>query len=166
MRPLRGVVSDMGVTTAARRIEELYRDQGTRMWRALLAYTGNPDIASDALAEAFTQAIARGEDVKDPASWIWTAAFRIGAGQLKDERRGVPFGTLDMDYDVADPVPHLFEALSRISPNQRLAVVLHDYADRPTEEIAHILGITRPTVHVHLSKGRQRLRQLLEEADG
>ena len=52
-----------------------------------------------------------------------------------------------------------------ISPHQRLAIVMHDYADRPTDEIARVLGVTRPTVHVHLSQGRKRLRDLLEPTD-
>jgi DNA-directed RNA polymerase specialized sigma24 family protein len=43
--------------------------------------------------------------------------------------------------------------------------VFHDYADRPTSEIAELLGISRATVHVHLSVGRRRLRQLLEVRD-
>ena len=65
-----------------------------------------------------------------------------------------------------DPVPELVAALARISPNQRLAVILHDYADRPTDEVAQIVGASRATVHVHLSQGRRRLRKLLEDRDG
>lgn len=56
-------------------------------------------------------------------------------------------------------------ALAHISPNQCLAVLLHDYADRPTDEIATILGSSRTTVHVNLSQGRRRLRKLLEVHD-
>lgn len=72
---------------------------------------------------------------------------------------------LDVTYDMAEPIPQLVQALAKISPNQRLAVVMHDYADRPTDEIARALGVTRPTVHVHLSQGRKRLRRLLEVTD-
>jgi hypothetical protein len=43
-------------------------------------------------------------------------------------------------------------ALGQLSPNQRLAVVLHDYADRPVAEVAATIGASRATVHVHLSK--------------
>ena len=135
MRPLRGVASDITLTTRPSEIELLYRQEGDRIWRALLAYAGNPDVASDALAEAFVQAIARADALREPASWIWAASFRIAA------------------------------ALASISPNQRLAIVMHDYADRPTDEIARVLGVTRPTVHVHLSQGRKRLRALLEQTD-
>jgi DNA-directed RNA polymerase specialized sigma24 family protein len=47
-----------------------------------------------------------------------------------------------------------------------MAIVLHDYADRPTDEVASVLGVSRATVHVHLSQGRRRLRKLLEDQDG
>jgi DNA-directed RNA polymerase specialized sigma24 family protein len=62
-----------------------------------------------------------------------------------------------------DPVRDLVDALKTLSPQQRLAIVLHDYADRPTTEVAAILGSSRATVHVHLSAARKRLRPLLEE---
>jgi RNA polymerase sigma-70 factor (ECF subfamily) len=165
MRPLRGVASDITLTTRPSEIELLYRQEGDRIWRALLAYAGNPDVASDALAEAFVQAIARGENLRDAASWIWAASFRIAAGELKRRGHVVSLTQLDIPYEMNDPVPHLIEALASISPNQRLAIVMHDYADRPTDEIARVIGVTRPTVHVHLSQGRKRLRALLEPTD-
>jgi RNA polymerase sigma-70 factor, ECF subfamily len=145
--------------------EQLYRTEGARLWRALLAYAGDPDVASDALAEAFTQAIARDDAISDPSSWVWTASFRIAAGELKRRRRLTVFRDHGLTYDVADPAPHLFQALRRLSPRQRAAVILHDYADRPTDEIARVLGMRLPTVHVHLSQGRKRLRRLLEDND-
>ena len=135
------------------------------MWRSLLAYSGDPDVASDALAEAFTQALRRGDAIRDLAAWVWIASFRIADGELKHRQMLATVAVPELGYYMDDPVPHLIAALAEISPNQRLAVVLHDYADRPTDEIARILGITRPTVHVHLSTGRKRLRQLLEQTD-
>lgn len=147
------------------RLETLYREQAAHLWRALLAYAGDGEIASDALAESFAQAIARGDAIERPDVWIWRVAFRIAAGELKDRRRRPP-AVPERGYEMPDPVPELITALGKISPNQRLAVVLHDYADRPTREIAEILGATRATVHVHLSTGRRRLRALLEDDDG
>jgi len=65
-----------------------------------------------------------------------------------------------------DPVPELMGALRALSPNQRLAIVLHDYGDRSTADVAAVIGCSRATVHVHLSQGRRRLRDLLEDEDG
>ncbi|HJS26677.1 MAG TPA: hypothetical protein VJ913_06090, partial [Actinomycetota bacterium] len=57
------------------------------MWRAVLAFAGDPEVASDAVAEAFAQVLRRGEDVRDPEGWVWRAAFRIASGELKERRK-------------------------------------------------------------------------------
>jgi RNA polymerase sigma-70 factor (ECF subfamily) len=131
------------------------------LWRALVAYTADPEVASDALAEAFAQALARGDAVERPASWVWTAAFRIAAGQLKARARSGVGAPREPTYELPDPIQDVVAALARLSPKQRMAIVLHDYADRPTDEVAWALGSSRATVHVHLSKGRRRLREIL-----
>ena len=40
---------------------------------------------------------------------------------------------------------------------------MHDYGGYDTREVASILGMSRATVRVHLSRGRRRLRELLED---
>jgi RNA polymerase sigma-70 factor (ECF subfamily) len=134
------------------------------MWRALYSFTGDREIASDALAEAFARALRDGEQVRDPAAWTWRVAFRIASAELR-RRTSENAPVTDELYELEDPVPELMTALGQISPNQRLAVLLHDYADRPTGEIAEVIGCSRATVHVHLSQGRRRLRALLETTD-
>lgn len=157
-------MQDAVVRVANDRLETVYREQGPRLWRALVAFAADPEVASDALAEAFAQAIARGDAIRDPAAWVWRVAFRVAAGDLKERRRHAPLEDVG-SYELPEPLSHVIDALRRLSPNQRLAVLLHDYADRTTDEIAAVLGATRATVHVHLSQGRRRLRRLLEDPD-
>jgi RNA polymerase sigma-70 factor (ECF subfamily) len=159
------VVQDARVSASVDRFEAAYREEGPRLWRALVVFTADRELASDALAEAFAQALAGGDQVRDPVAWTWRVAFRIAAGALKDRRSIDDLAVPDRSYDLPEPLWGVFDALARLSPNQRLAVVLHDYADRSTDEVASILGASRATVHVHLSQGRRRLRQLLEADD-
>ncbi len=149
---------------AQERLEAVYRQEGPRLWRALIAFSGDPDLASDSVSEAFTQALARGDGLRDPAAWIWSVAFRVAKGALNDRRRSVDHAP-EGSYDLPETLTDVIAALGALSPNQRLAVVLHDYADRPTDEIARLLGSSRATVHVHLSQGRRRLRRILEADD-
>ena len=135
------------------------------MWRALLAYTADRALSDDALSEAFAQALARGDAIRDPSRWIWRAAFRIAAGELKERRSRLDLTGNEGSYPFPEPLLHVFDALARLSPNQRLAVVLHDYADRPVAEVAATIGASAATVYVHLSQGRRRLRSLLEDDD-
>ncbi len=146
-------------------LEQVYREHRARLWRALLAYTGDRETADDVLAETFAQALARGGEIQRPDAWVWRRAFRVAAGELK-ARRDTSLVRDDRSYDLPEPVDHLVSALARLSPRQRLVVVLHDYADRPSSEIASSLGTSRATVYVHLSEARRKLRGILEDNDG
>ena len=145
-------------------LERAYREHGQRLWRAVLAYGGDPEIASDAVAEAFAQALRRGSAIREPERWVWTAAFRIAAGELKERRRRNDQPVAD-PYVLPDEAIELASVLRTLPDKQRAALVLHYYADLPNDRIAEILGITRATVRVHLSQGRRRLKQLLEDDD-
>jgi RNA polymerase sigma-70 factor, ECF subfamily len=147
-----------------KRVEAAYRAQAEKMWRALVGYTGDRDVARDALAEAFARALERPGTIHDLPAWLWRVSFRIANEEIK--RRARARHPLDPTvYDMTEPLPELMDALTLLSPNQRLALVLHDYADRPTDEVALTMGCSRATVLVHLSKGRRRLRNMLEERD-
>ena len=76
MRVMMGDVSDQ------HRVETVYRSVHPRLWRSLLSYTGDAEVASDAEAEAFAQVLRRGDAVDDVAAWVWRSAFRIAAGLL------------------------------------------------------------------------------------
>ena len=69
----------------------------------------------------------------------------------------------ELSYQMPEPVADLVRALASLSPNQRAAVVLHEYADLSTRDVVRILGCSQATVRVHLAQARKRLRPLLEE---
>jgi RNA polymerase sigma-70 factor, ECF subfamily len=152
-----------GVSRSAE-IERLYRERGDRMWRAVLAFAGDPEVASDAVAEAFAQVLRRGDAVGDPERWVWRAAFRIASGELK-QRRKRPVTETVGSYEMEEPARDLVVALSRLSDRQRRAVVLHDAAGYPAKEIARTIGSTEAAVRVHLMRGRRRLREFLRDDD-
>jgi DNA-directed RNA polymerase specialized sigma24 family protein len=120
-------------------LERLYRDQWDRMWRAVFAFAGDREIASDAVAEAFAQA-------------------------LKERGRQGPEPT-EGTYEMNDLARDLVAALAKLPPKQRAAVVLHHSVGYPAKEIAPIIGSSTPGVHVLLTRGRKRLRELLETDD-
>jgi RNA polymerase sigma factor (sigma-70 family) len=147
-----------------RGLEDLYRAEHDRLWRSLLAFSGSPEVASDATAEAFAQALRRPTELRDPRRWIWRAAFRIAAGELKTRSR-MRGAMPEAAYEMEEPARELIAALRLLSTKQRLAVVLHDAAGYPAGEIAAVIGSTPAAVRVHLMRARRRLRELLEEDD-
>ncbi len=143
-------------------LERIYREEGNRLWRALFAWSGDPNVADDALAEAFAQALARGDELREPLAWIWRVSFRVAAGELKDRRR-MDGSRPEIPVDMPESTADLVAALRRLSPNQRGSVLLHHYGGYPVKDVARILGSTAPAVRVYLSVGRKRLRALMRE---
>jgi RNA polymerase sigma-70 factor, ECF subfamily len=151
-------------TTSYAELERLYRDQRDRMWRAVFAFARDPEVASDAVAEAFAQALRRGAAIRSLERWLWRTIFRIAAADLKERRRR---GTARVEgaYEMDELARDLMAALATLPVKQRTAVVLHHAAGYPARDIALMIGSTTPGVHVLLSRARKRLRELLETDD-
>lgn len=144
------------------RVEETYRRIHPQLWRSLLGASGDPELASDAEAEALAQAIRRGDEIRDVDAWIWTAAFRILDGMLTAVRRVHTVPTMHVDrahFD--DSFAEFLDSLQALSPQQRKVVVLHYVAQMKAPEIATVLGSTPGSVRVQLHRAHETLRVAL-----
>ena len=144
-------------------IERVYKEAGDRLWWALLAYTGDREVASDSAAEAFALALAAAGTIRDPAAWIWRVAFRVAANHLRTPTgvAGGPAATYEMD----DGAVEVMLALKKLSRKQRAVFILFYLDDRPTAAIADLLEMAPATVSVHLHRARRKLRAILEDDD-
>ena len=159
-------MQDLAVSTGqADELGRLYEEHRDRLWRGVYAACGDPDIASDAVAEAFAQALRRGDAIRNPLAWVWRAALRIAAGELKDRSRRMRADATEEAYEMPVDGRELIDELSRLSPKQRSALVLRYYQGYSTREIAEIIGSTAAAVRVHLAVGRRRLRDMLGGRD-
>ena len=159
--PYRVVTVAVAELEASSQVETVYREDGDRLWRALFAFAGDESVASDAVAEAFAQALRRGSAVRDVRGWVWRSAFRLAKGDLK-RQSGMQFGPMpERAFHDAHPDEQLLAALQRLTPQQRAVIVLHYYVDCPVREISRRTGINPLAVRAHLSRGRKRLRILL-----
>jgi len=138
-----------------------------RLWRSVLAWSGNGDIADDAVAEAFAQAIRRGDEIEDVGRWVWRAAFRIAGGLLSDRRRhdGGPARERPAVVALPDEASALVDALDRLSADDRLVVVLSLVGGWPAADIGRLTDTTPGTVRVRLHRAKAKLRHLLEDDD-
>jgi RNA polymerase sigma-70 factor, ECF subfamily len=145
-------------------VEDAYQRVAPQLWRSLVAFSGDPEIATDAVAEAFAQVLRRGAEVRDVDRWVWKVAYRVATGELGRRRRHVD--AFDQrTYDLPDDAIVVAHLLGQLSAKRRAAVVLHYFADIPNTEIARILSVTTATVRVHLSQGRKQLKELMEDSD-
>ncbi len=148
------------------RVEAAYRTVHGRLWRALFAYTGSCDLASDAESEAFAQALRRGDAVENVEAWVWRASFRV-AGGLLAARRDRP-SSLPMDVDgrsSPDSALEFVDLLGGLSDQQRACVVLRYMGGYPPREIADLLGTSSGTVRVQLHRAHQQLRTTIEVSE-
>ncbi len=149
--------------TEASDIERVYREAGERLWWALLAYTGDREIASDAAAEAFARALKATDEIRDPAAWVWRVAFRVATSELRANRRRVEHPETAYEMDAGAMAVIL--ALDELSRRQRAVFVLFYLDDRPTKQSAELLDIGVATGSAHLHRARQRLRSIMEDDD-
>src|ERR1044071_1431841 len=105
-------------------VERTYRTEAERLWHALVLFGGDPEVASDAVSEAFAQAIARGSAVQDLSAWVWKSAFNIARGDLKRRGRHT-LAVPELPADVPTETIDVVRALAKLSPKQRASVVLH-----------------------------------------
>lgn len=151
------------------RVRDLYTADQARLWRALVAWSSSPDVADEAVADAYAQLLRRGPEVRDPKAWVWRSAFRLAAGDLQRRRAraGVTAGddVLALLPGTADRLPDdaldLVRALTHLTDQQRRCVALVDVAGHTAPSAADVLGTSAATVRVQLMRARRHLRTLL-----
>jgi RNA polymerase sigma-70 factor (ECF subfamily) len=127
-----------------------------------------PELAADAVDEAFARAFARWERVQvmgSPAGWVYRVAVNEARRQL---RRAVREETLLDDERRTRPVvapPPGGEAwllVDRLPVRQRATVVLRHVAGLTEAEVGVALGVTRSTVSSSLAAAYRSLARQLE----
>ena len=59
------------------------------------------------------QALRRGDDTRDPLSWIWRAALRIAAGEAQQRGGEAPLLT-ELMYELPEPAAEVIAALRQL----------------------------------------------------
>ena len=155
---------------AATEFAAFFRAEFPAVTRTAYLVLRDPDAAEDVAQEAFTQLHRHWAKVSGydrPGAWVRRVAIRLAVraarrDQLRD--RLLPWLTLPQ-ATTASRDPDLAAALRILPPQQRAAVALYYYEDRPVNEVAVLLGCTPSTAKVHLFKARKRLAALLGETD-
>jgi RNA polymerase sigma-70 factor (ECF subfamily) len=132
---------------------------------------GNRAEAEDAVQEAWLRFAQQDQNqIRDVRGWLTTVTGRICLDQLNSARvrrtaytgEWLPAFVVDPDADPAvlaeraDQVSiALLVVLERLTPEQRVAFVLHDAFGVPFEEVATVLDTTPAAARQHASRGRR-----------
>lgn len=125
------------------------------------------DIVQEALARAWVK--RRQYDAARGAVSSWLLAItadqaRKAAGRLRPVAELVDQDVVAARPDVEGRVD-VGQALTRLSPRQRLAVDCYYFADLSIADTAAVMGCSEGTVKSTLSDARDRLRTLLEVSE-
>ncbi len=145
-----------------------------------LAYliVGDTSLAEDVVQEAFLRTFAGWRRLREPARLqVYLRRAVINASRSKLRRRGVEARANALFHaaerpsarssDDSDTTLAVMDAVRRLPPRQRAAVLLRYYLDLPEAEIADTLGTRVGTVKSQLAKARRNLgRTGLGATDG
>jgi RNA polymerase sigma-70 factor (ECF subfamily) len=137
---------------------------------------GSRAEAEDAVQEAWLRyaKVRDGGEIHDLRAWLTTVTGRICHDVLKSARvsreaypgQWLPPVVVDPDADPAGRVEvrdqvalALLVVLEKLTPEQRVALVLHDAFAVPFEDIATVLGTTETAARQHASRGRRAVAQ-------
>lgn len=132
---------------------------------------GSVAEAQDVVQEAWLRYTrASDQDIRDLRGWLTTVTGRLCLDVLKSARvsreaytgEWLPEYFVDPDAGPAAQAEQseqvglaLLVVLERLSPEQRVALVLHDAFAVPYDEVARVLGTTEATARQHASRGRR-----------
>lgn len=149
------------------RFYEAHRDQ---LHAAVAVTLGDPQLAEEAVDEAFVRAAERWQQVRGlamPAGWVYRVAVNW-AHNWRRHRRSRPLAPLDrLDRPYADVVPDvdLEQTLAALPLRQRQLLVLRYGLQFSVAEIAITLGMAEGTVMSSLHRARKKLSTDLEILD-
>lgn len=142
------------------RVRAVYESDHARLWRSLYAFTSSRSIADDAAAEAFAQALRRGDEIRDVQAWVWRAAYAIARGELK---RGRSYSALPEVWidDQTDGVADVLKRLAAMSDGDRELLVLCHVGGWKPGELARVTGVPAGAIRVRLHRATRRAKDLL-----
>ena len=172
---------------------ELVKAHHRRIYSLCYRFTGSAHDAEDLTQDVFIKVygnlttfdLARGSF----QTWITTLARNLLVDHFRRTKQQRVTDSMDAGWDESEELPMadrlaaagpsqhdraaqkeiarmVQEALTKISPELREAVILRDLQDMDYKEIAQVLRIPEGTVKSRISRGRAELARLLERNKG
>jgi RNA polymerase sigma-70 factor (ECF subfamily) len=181
--------SDGMLVTAAKRgnaraLEQLVLRHERRVFAVAQRIMNNREDAEDVVQETFHKLFLHLDSFEEKSrfsTWLTRIAMNE-AFMLLRRRRGVFVDLPESADESAQPASETFvdhrpnpeeacsqsertqllaDAINRLGPKVRTAILLRDIEERSVEETAQILGTTRSAVKARVFQGRRKLRRII-----
>lgn len=161
---------------------ELYSAVYKDLYYYALCNLNNSEDAADAVSDAVLDAFTGIKNLRNEEAFkgwivrILTAKIKRKQAEYINEREYLSSMSFDMSSDDEDktvdiPVKEskyegieLLDNLESLSSNEKLCFTLNAIYGYTSDEIGKMTGINSATVRTYLSRGKQKLRKLIEES--
>jgi RNA polymerase sigma factor (sigma-70 family) len=165
-------VADKEAATSGESFEAFFREEHSRLLRALYLVGGNRQEAEEIMQEAFLRIWERWGRVRamaNPIGYLYRTALNLLRSRhrraLVMAKRALGAEVGRDEFAAADERDVLARAMARLTPRQRAALVVTEYLGYSSEDAAAVLGIKAVTVRVLASQARDALRSTMEPTD-
>jgi RNA polymerase sigma-70 factor (ECF subfamily) len=169
MRPPAGIETESPHGAAEAEFAVLYAEHGRDILAYALPRAAGPEDAADVVAETFLVAWRRARDVPPGAEarlWLFGVARRVLANQRRGEgrrtrlaerlRAELPAAAVQPDPDGEGAA--VMRALARLDQDDRELLLLANWEELSSAQIARVLGISTVAARTRLHRARHRLR--------
>lgn len=154
-----------------RQIEQIYRQHRQGLYTLALAVTRRPDLAEDAIQDAFARIWKLRDDATaDWVAYVYAAVRNASIDQVRRSRPAGPEVENVSIYDGRDPRDCAIDAerqllvqqaIESLGDEQREAVVLKIYGELTFEQMATVLNEPLPTVASRYRRALETLEETL-----
>jgi RNA polymerase sigma-70 factor (ECF subfamily) len=159
----------------ALRVTEHYERRGRELWGLARRLGATDEQAADVVQEVHLRLwreLSAGAAIDDVDRWTFRVAYRLVmdhhrlgrrvrelVGRLSEPRPKVA-------HIAVDDALSLWPVVDRLPARERAVLYLRYRADLSFEQIGGVIGITTASARTYASRGTERLRGLLSDAEG
>ena len=159
-------------------LDDLYRDNMDDLYKYLLRLSGHPQAAEDLVQDTFIKAYDHlaGYKGEKARPWLFRVAYNAYIDWYRREKRQVNTdpGLLasiysgqaqdpEECYRLKESFSSWLKVVGSLPEKTRQVIVLRDYHCFTYQEISEILGISLTNVKVTLFRGRQKIKEVMED---
>lgn len=145
---------------------DFYDTNYAAMVRVATLITMRRQLGEEVVQEAFIALAPRWSDLRRPEAYLRSAVINNSRTVVRRSLReravaSVPESSTRFDADVPEDMKEVWQALGRLSPRRRTAIVLRFYEDLDDRQIADLMDCRPATVRSLVHRATRQLRRIL-----